>query len=196
MKNFSERQIEIMEAASLIISNQGIQNLTTKSLAEEIGLSEPALYRHFKNKNEILWSLLEYFKLNMQEQIQNLPVKSSDTASNRLRALFDMQLSNFAKKPAVVSVIFGESIFDFEEKLSAKALEITKLMQEHIQANIRQGQANSEYTTNVEVPTLCTIIIGSMRLTVQKWKNTDYKTDVVAKGKNVLEGILSLIENK
>jgi AcrR family transcriptional regulator len=54
MQEFTDRQIEIMEAATNRISKYGIQNLTIKTLAEDIGLSEPALYRHFKSKNEIL----------------------------------------------------------------------------------------------------------------------------------------------
>ena len=47
MKKFSDRQIEIMEAATARIDTYGIQNLTIKNLAADIGLSEPALYRHF-----------------------------------------------------------------------------------------------------------------------------------------------------
>ena len=51
-----------MEAATNRISKYGIQNLTIKTLAEDMGLSEPALYRHFKVKNEILltcWNTLK-----------------------------------------------------------------------------------------------------------------------------------------
>ncbi|MCB0409114.1 MAG: helix-turn-helix transcriptional regulator, partial [Flavobacteriales bacterium] len=47
--NYSDRQIEIIVAATKLISEKGIQNLTTKNLAAEMSFSEPALYRHFKN---------------------------------------------------------------------------------------------------------------------------------------------------
>ena len=48
--NFSDRQIEIMEAATQRIDHYGIQELTIKNLASDIGVSEAALYRHFKSK--------------------------------------------------------------------------------------------------------------------------------------------------
>ena len=51
-KDFTERQIEIMEAATLRIDKYGIQELTIKNLASDLNLSEAALYRHFKSKNE------------------------------------------------------------------------------------------------------------------------------------------------
>lgn len=140
MQQFTERQIEIMEAATNRISKYGIQNLTIKTLAEDIGLSEPALYRHFKSKNEILSSLLEYFKTEMKSRIQSISFKLTDTAGNKLRAIFNSQLQTFTNKPAIVSVIFAEGIFQYEENLSIKVSEIMSLMQENVYVNIKSGQ--------------------------------------------------------
>ncbi len=102
-----------MEAATNRISKFGIQNLTIKTLAEDIGLSEPALYRHFKSENQILWSLLEYFKTEMKNRIQSIPFKPSTSEADKLRAIFNSQLQTFVNKPAIVSVIFAESIFHY-----------------------------------------------------------------------------------
>src|SRR5690554_3008547 len=103
MQEFLHTEIEIMEAATNRISKFRIQNLTIKTLAEDIGLSEPALYRHFKSKNEILLSLLSYFKSEMKNRIQSLPFKSNDTEGDKLRAIFNSQLQTFTNKPAIVS---------------------------------------------------------------------------------------------
>ncbi|MBK7754593.1 MAG: helix-turn-helix transcriptional regulator [Flavobacteriales bacterium] len=46
------RQLEIMEAAGQLMTESGYAALTTKRLAERMGFSEPALYRHFKNKED------------------------------------------------------------------------------------------------------------------------------------------------
>jgi TetR/AcrR family fatty acid metabolism transcriptional regulator len=66
-KDFTHRQIEIMDAATLRIDQYGIQELTIKNLAADLNLSEAALYRHFKSKNEILLGLLSYFILEMKD---------------------------------------------------------------------------------------------------------------------------------
>ncbi|WP_289466824.1 TetR/AcrR family transcriptional regulator, partial [Klebsiella pneumoniae] len=66
MNKYTERQIEIIEAATERIDRFGIQNFTIKNLAGDIGLSEPALYRHFGGKNEILVGLLDYFSAEMK----------------------------------------------------------------------------------------------------------------------------------
>ena len=43
----SKRQKEIIGAAISLIAQNGIEGLTTKALAAAVGISEPALYRHF-----------------------------------------------------------------------------------------------------------------------------------------------------
>lgn len=194
MQEFTDRQIEIMEAATNRISKFGIQNLTIKMLAEDIGLSEPALYRHFKSKNEILYSLLEYFKTEMKNRIQSIPINETATEADKLRAIFNSQLKTFVNKPAIVSVIFAESIFHYEENLSNKVSEIMDMMQDYVKKNIKQGQENGQYNKLMGASTLTTIIIGGMRMTVLKWKLSGHKSDLIKDGKAVLDGILKMIE--
>src|SRR5690625_2198760 len=102
MKEFTERQIEIMKAATQRIDRYGIQNLTTKTLAADIGLSEPALYRHFDSKTDILSSLLTYFTCEMKERLSGITPVAEMGAGEELRAVFDSQLKAFVKKPAIV----------------------------------------------------------------------------------------------
>ena len=194
MKQFTGRQIEIMEAATDRISKYGIQNLTIKTLASDIGLSEPALYRHFSSKNEILLSLLEYFNAEMKSRINGISHKPNNTAGDVLRAIFNSQLQAFTNKPAIVSVIFAESIFHFDEALSSKVSEIMDLMQEYVSSNIKKGQEAGQYSKLINAPILTTIIIGGIRMTVLKWKISGHKSNLVKDGKAVLEGILKMVE--
>lgn len=194
MQEFTDRQIEIMEAATKRIDKYGIQNLTTKSLAADIDLSEPALYRHFKGKNEILFSLLEYFKQEMQNRIENIVFPKNETAGNQIRKIFHSQLVTFAKKPAIVSVIFAESIFHYDESLSNKVAEIMEFMNKVVKSNIQMGQEEDHYRKLLNPETITTIVIGGMRMAIMKWKLSGNKSDIVKDGMAVLNGILKMIE--
>lgn len=196
MEKFSERQIEIMEAATARIDRYGIQNLTIKTLAADINLSEPALYRHFKSKNDILLGLLNYFITEMKNRIGNINVKPNATAGDELRAIFKSQLRTFTDKPAIVSIIFAESIFHYNERLSYKVFEIMDLMHRYVNANVEKGQKAGQYSKLINVSTLTTIILGGMRMTILKWKISGHKSDLIKDGKTVLEGILKMIEKK
>lgn len=196
MEAYTDRQIEIMEAATARIDQHGIQNLTIKNLAADIHLSEPALYRHFKSKNEILLSLLNYFLLEMKTRIGGISLDADTHAGDELRAVFTSQLKTFADKPAIVSVIFAESIFHFDKSLSDKVAEIMDLMQGVVKTNIHKGQELGQYGKLINASTVTTIITGGMRMAVLKWKISGNKSNLVKDGMVVLDGILKMIEKK
>ncbi len=191
---FTDRQIEIMEAATQRIDQFGIQELTIKNLAADLNLSEAALYRHFKSKNEILLGLLTYFILEMKERISLIIENEKESPSELLRQLFESQLSTFVKKPAIVSVIFSEGIFQFNKELSEKVSSMMAVMQENIRGLIVRGQNDGVYSKLMGPETLTTIIMGSMRMVVLKWKLSGNKSNLVSDGKSVLNGLLKMLE--
>ena len=193
-EQFTERQIEIMEAATKRIDQFGIQELTIKNLAAGLHLSEAALYRHFKSKNEILLGLLTYFILEMKERLSLIIENEIESPSELLRQLFESQLSTFVKKPAIVSVIFSEGIFQFNKELSEKVSSMMAVMQENIKGLIVRGQNDGLYSKLMGPETLTTIIMGSMRMVVLKWKLSGNKSDLVNDGKSVLNGLLKMLE--
>jgi len=196
MKNnkFSERQIEIIEAATKRIDEHGIQDLTIKTLAADLNLSEAALYRHFKSKNEILLGLLTYFIEEMKGRLDVILSNKDRSPPELLKDLFDSQLKTFVQKPSVVSVIFSESIFQFNKELSSTVSSMMELMQNHIETIVKKGQANGSFSKIVGVSTTTTIIMGGMRITVLKWKLSGHKSDLIKDGNKVLNGILKMVE--
>lgn len=194
MEKFTDRQIEIMEAATARIDKYGIQSLTIKSLAADVSLSEPALYRHFKSKNDILLGLLNYFIAEMENRVKGILSFPDVKTGDELRAIFHSQLQTFSNKPAIVSVIFAESIFHFDKDLSSKVSEVRDLMQQYVSANIAKGQQSGQYDKMLDASTLSTIILGGIRLTVLKWKLSGHTSNLEKDGKAVLEGILKMIE--
>ncbi len=65
------RQKEITEVALELISEKGIQGLTIKNLANKIGITEPAIYRHYDSKIDILIAVLDLFKQNTEHFFEN-----------------------------------------------------------------------------------------------------------------------------
>lgn len=194
--NFSDRQIEIMEAATQRIDHYGIQELTIKNLASDIGVSEAALYRHFKSKNEIMLGLLTYFMQEMSQRVMDIISKEGKTPVERLRGVFSSQLKAFTQKPAIVSVIFSEGIFRFNKKLSSTVSDLMDMMHDLIDSIIKEGQDDGSISNLVGHSTLATIILGSMRITVLKWKISGHTSDLIKDGNSVLNGILKMIQKQ
>ncbi len=190
---FTERQIEIMQAATQRIDKHGIQDLTIKNLAADLELSEAALYRHFKSKNDILMGLLNYFILEMEVRLSAIISQAEVKSEDLLKQVFDSQLGSFVKNPAIVSVIFSEGIFQFNKDLNTRIMQMMKLMQLNIQSVISKGIDAGQIREIADSSTITTIIMGSMRMTVLKWKLSGHKSNLIHDGTTVLSGILNMI---
>lgn len=92
----SKRQQEIIASAGKLLMEKGIKGLTTKNLAQEMGFSESALYRHFANKEDIIVLLLNHLAISMKARLEAI-VQSEATASGKLTAVFNSQFQFLLK---------------------------------------------------------------------------------------------------
>ena len=55
----NERKAQLLDTAAKVFAKYGYSGTTTAALAEAAGVSEPIIYRHFKNKKELFIALVE-----------------------------------------------------------------------------------------------------------------------------------------
>ena len=123
MNELTSRQRQIIDISIKIISERGIQDLTMKNLSNELGISEPAIYRHFESKQKILIAVLESFK-HQNKLINENPPHEGETAFQHLTRSIEMIMNKFNKNPAMSAVIFSEEIFRHDPRLSERVSRI------------------------------------------------------------------------
>jgi AcrR family transcriptional regulator len=188
----TERQIEITKVALELISEKGIQGLTIKNLAKKIGITEPAIYRHYDSKTDILIAVLDLFKQNT-EQLFEKELQNGSKAIDKIEHLFTNHFITLSKTPSLVSVIFSEEIFRNEPVLINKISEVIGKNDKILTAIIINGQKNGEIRTDIDAKYLSTIITGSLRLFVKKWQFSAFSYDLPKEGKKLIESIKLLI---
>lgn len=55
----TDRRQQILEVASGLFARKGFQGTTTREIAEEAGVNEALLFRHFPSKENLYWTLIE-----------------------------------------------------------------------------------------------------------------------------------------
>ena len=69
------RQREIIIAARAVIFSRGIENLTVREIAKELNITNAALYKHFKSKNEIISLLIDDIEESLLSAFKRPPIK-------------------------------------------------------------------------------------------------------------------------
>ncbi|MDP2424228.1 MAG: TetR/AcrR family transcriptional regulator [Bacteroidales bacterium] len=190
----TSRQLEIIHASHEIIAGQGIQGLTIKNLSRSIGISEPAIYRHYDNKISILLALLEYFKSNMENVLKN-EIRKKGSSFDKMKGVFTSHFKAFSATPSMVAVVFAEEIFRNEPILHKKLHDIMEFNDRILTDLITEGQKNNEIRTDVEPKYISIILMGSLRLLVKKWQNTEYSFNLTEEGTKLYTTLKTLIIN-
>ena len=192
--DFTPRQEEIIEAATKLIGEKGIQNVTTRHLAEEIGFSEPALYRHFEGKTDILVSVLEYFREKTRSGLDPLLTKEK-SGLEKIHTLIKYQFKMFVNNPAIIMVIFAETSFQYDKKLSATVSKLLNQKKQLVMKMLVEGIEDGSVRNDTDREQLTSIILGSMRFNVIQWRLSNFDFDMNKKGEELWKTLKLLIKN-
>jgi AcrR family transcriptional regulator len=89
----------LVDAAEAIVSEEGIDALTMRRLADELGSSPMSLYRHVRDKDELLLLLIE--RRAAELELPPLP----DDPRERLVTLFVLLFDSLSRSPWIVEVL-------------------------------------------------------------------------------------------
>jgi hypothetical protein len=191
----TKRQEEIITASINLISEKGIQGLTIKNLSKRIGISEPAIYRHFESKTDILLSLLENFRIVVAKSIHE--VNNSDVSSwTKIHILIKKFYGMFTENPSLVAVIFAEEIFKNDNTLSNKIKEILYINEKALLKFITKGQKSGELRNDINKKYIALIIIGSKRMLVKKWELSGFSFDISLEGEKLFAELGKLFKKE
>ena len=178
---FTERQKQIIDTSINLIAGSGIQSLTIKNIAIEIGISEPAIYRHFKSKFDIIYTIMEYFDSYSLEVCEKIETSNLD-ALGRINLFFQNRYRFFADHPELTKVMFSEEAFQYDSQLSEKVMGIMHQHREILLLIIDQGQKEKLIRSDISFDHLFHLVIGPMRLLVDRWCFSSFSFDIYSQG--------------
>lgn len=119
----SELRIRLLKTASEIISKEGLKKLTMRALSNQVGVSRTAPYRHFENKDALLFAIAEegfnelairYQKINRDKTLDSL---------SRLQKIGLSYIEFAIHNPGAFRLMFGQEITQHQrsEKLCSDA---------------------------------------------------------------------------
>ena len=94
-KNTQTRKEEALIVAMTIIHKEGVHNLTLRRVAEGLGISEAALFRHFKDKE----NLIDLLASKVFDQYMVREPEGDENVEACLLAMMTAQFSSFQGAP-------------------------------------------------------------------------------------------------
>ena len=160
-----------------IIHSEGIHSLTLRRVAEGLGISEAALFRHFKDKED----LMDLLASKVFDQYMVREPEGDQNIDSGLLAMMTEQFSAFQGTPEATSVFFQEELFREYPAIKERFDERRHLRADRIAGMVRAAQAKRQVASDVDPEVFALIYMGAMRNAVVEWRSDGCTSDLVDK---------------
>lgn len=191
-KSGQDRKTEILQAALDLAFEAGPDRLTTGMIADRLGLTQPAIYKHFRSKEDIWQSVAD----SLCDLIAANIAKSRDasmTPERRLRQLVLGHLRLVRDNPALPQIMVMR---DPTEAQSASLTQIRVSMskfRDNLIETIRQAQSAGRFRADIGASDGATLIFGIIQGLVLRLLLTRDPDILLKDGKRLLDLQLSLL---
>ena len=165
----AEAKKKYIEAAYELIERDGLAGASTRKIAEEVGCTSPALYRHFASKNDLLLAIVHDFESSARNELENgLPPGLQGIA-----AFITSRLDRVAERPALARALFTEELFDESQECADALRQMFKKHRARLIGLFQEAKTNGEIRDDLANETLFTIVFGSVRQLVKEWTRSN-----------------------
>ncbi|MBE1423728.1 AcrR family transcriptional regulator [Desulfomicrobium macestii] len=187
------RREQIAEAALALVADQGVGALTARNVARAVGVTAPALYRHFPGgKADILASVLDLLDDVKTEGIRQA-IKEPGPALTKLRRCYDLHISVVERYRALPNLVLSDALWSDENHLRERLLKNHQRHQSEVAGIIRQGQIAGEIRDDIDADEIFVQFLGQF-LTIailysRRGDMIDPKTQAEANWKMFVRGV-------
>ncbi len=183
-KPAAERKKEIVDTAIRLAAECGPDRLTTESLAKEIGISQPAIFRHFPAKSDIWEAVGERICTLMGESSQLIEATGP---ADRLRKMMTAQLSFIESTPAVPAILFSRELHSENEKLRAFFSGLMAQRQKKLSELFTNGIESGEFNENINADDAAYLVLALIQGLAMRWSLNNRNFDLVKAGNDLLD---------
>ena len=141
MEQLSPGKLKILQAVSTLLEDNSVK-ITTAKIAQKVGVSEAAIYKHYSSKSDIFDSLIAYIESHLLTPLNQAQAESTST-KNRLQYIYKTYMEFFEGHPGLGKIVLNQTSSE-----TASLFESVKLINSKIRSQLSQickfGQASGD----------------------------------------------------
>ena len=131
------RRAQILQCLAGMLENNPGQRITTAKLAEQVGVSEAALYRHFPSKARMFEGLIEFIEETLFTRINKIVADEKD-ATIRCQMILHLLLGFAEKNPGITRILNGDALLGEQERLRARIAKLYERLETQFKQVLRE----------------------------------------------------------
>ena len=167
------RREQIVDAARKLIIRYGSEHVTVRRIAKQVGISEAAIYRHFKSKRDILSLLVDHIDDDFLRDFTTVGTQGR-TPLEVLDSVLKGHLSAVERRRGISFQVFAEIISLGDKKLNRRVSETIDKYIGCLKGILSEGIRTGEVREDIDLEATGTIIFGTIQGLVNIWALSNY----------------------
>lgn len=157
-----ERRAATVKAVVDLAAEQNPSDITTAAIAERMGLTQGAIFRHFPTKDAILQAVLTWMAERLLARVDKA-VQGITSPIAALEAMFMANIDFVASHPGVPRLMFGE--LQRAGKTTPKSMVQTLIRHygERLHCLLEDGKAQGEVDAQLDIEAAVVLFIGTVQ---------------------------------
>lgn len=180
-----DKYVAILHASEMVFAKHGYHGAQVSKIASEAGVAAGTVYLYFKNKPDILVSLLRDRVRQLVEEARRC-FADADTPAEQLRRFILLHFHSLSARRdlAVVTQI------ELRQADSEVQHQISQIMRQYFQVIdeiIAKGQQTGLFRTTAEPKQMRNLVFGTLDQTVTAWVLSGFRFDLEAMAEPTFE---------
>ena len=143
MDKLKPRQLDIMQSLAKMLQAKGPVKVTTASLANECGITEAAIYRHFPSKKKIYEGLVDFCEQSLFDLIGDIN-SSKDDHLEKVSKIMMLLVSFSEKNPGLARLLTREAFSIDEASLDDRIKQMFSKIELQIKQNLQKYEQQTK----------------------------------------------------
>lgn len=156
------RQEQIIQVAVDLAGERGMQGVTTQDMADVMGLTQGAIFRHFSSKDAIWLAAMGWIRERLMGVLGTAAKGASDPL-DALEHMFYAHVNFIAKHPAIPRMVFSGQMLHDNPKLKALVQEIVSGYEERLVKLLREAREAGLVWPELDEQSAAVLFIGMIQ---------------------------------
>ncbi|HEJ1567850.1 TPA: TetR/AcrR family transcriptional regulator [Pseudomonas aeruginosa] len=157
-----ERRAATVEAVVDLAAEQNPSDITTTAIAQRMGLTQGALFRHFPTKDAILQAVMAWVTERLLARVDKAAEGTTSPVA-ALEAVFMTHIDFVSEHPGVPRMLFGELQRPGETLPKRMVQTLIQHYGERLHRLLEAGKAQGELDAGLDVDAAAVLFIGTIQ---------------------------------
>jgi len=172
--NKVSRKDQILKALARMLETAPGERITTAALAEEVGVSEAALYRHFPSKARMFEGLIKFIEETLFLRISRI-LDDESSAETRCHNILTLLLNFSDKNPGMTRLLTGDALVGETERLRARMAQLFNRVESQLKQVLREAQIRENLKPGVSPTALANLLLATCEGRLAQFVRSEFK---------------------